>query len=121
MIESDLIDGEARKALNDVTKSLAYQYKGTFSQETIDDIVLDSYRKRAANATVTRWLVLGTSGLLGSGSTCGLHGESYEHISPSSALPVHPQCRALANGPRVVQSTSRRSRGRLVGWVRTSV
>jgi arsenate reductase (thioredoxin) len=60
MIESDLIDGETKKALNDVTKSLAYQYKGTFSQETIDDMVFDSYLKRAANATVTRWLVVGT-------------------------------------------------------------
>jgi arsenate reductase (thioredoxin) len=60
MIESDLISEETRKALNSVAKGLAYRFKGVFSLETIEDMVFDSYIKRAATATVTRWLIVGT-------------------------------------------------------------
>jgi arsenate reductase (thioredoxin) len=60
MIESDLISEETKKALNSVAKELAYRFKGIFGQETIEDMVLDSYIKRAANAKVTKWLIVGT-------------------------------------------------------------
>jgi protein-tyrosine-phosphatase len=60
MIESELITPDLRKQLTNVARSLALRFRGVFGQETIEDMVLDSYLKRAANATIPDWLVVGT-------------------------------------------------------------
>ena len=48
-----------RHALQRVTNDLHLKYRGVFGRETIEAVVLDSYRDLAATATVTRWLVIG--------------------------------------------------------------
>jgi protein-tyrosine-phosphatase len=60
MIESDLIPADHKRALESVVRDLQVRFQGVFGRETIEDMVLDSYIKRAANATVTTWLVVGT-------------------------------------------------------------
>jgi len=48
-----------RTALASVARDLHAKFKGVFGQETIEELVLDSFRKLAARATVTDWLVVG--------------------------------------------------------------
>ena len=48
-----------KMALASVARDLHAKFKGVFGQETIEVLVLDSFKKLAASATVTDWLVIG--------------------------------------------------------------
>lgn len=57
MDENGFIPDERHAALHRVVLYLQQKYKGVFGQETIEAIVLDSYRQMAAKAKITEWLV----------------------------------------------------------------
>jgi protein-tyrosine-phosphatase len=48
-----------RAGLAKVAQDLQAMYQGVFGLETIQDLVSDSYRRLAATAKVTKWLVIG--------------------------------------------------------------
>ncbi len=52
-----LTDGE-RRALRIAAHDLQSEFRGVFGEETIESLLISSYQELAANATVTRWLVL---------------------------------------------------------------
>jgi protein-tyrosine-phosphatase len=56
----DLIPSGTRSALRNVARDLHHRFEGLFGQETIQDLLEDSYLSLAATATTSRWLVLGT-------------------------------------------------------------
>jgi len=49
-----------RMGLHGVARDLHIEFRGIFGEETIEELVLDSYAELAATATVTAWLVLGS-------------------------------------------------------------
>lgn len=49
-----------RSALSNVALDLHIKFQGVFGQETIEALVLDSFRELAARATVSKWLVNST-------------------------------------------------------------
>jgi arsenate reductase (thioredoxin) len=59
MVQSHAISPSDRRALSNVARDLHEMFSGVFGIETIEMLVLDSYAKRAATASVTRWLVIG--------------------------------------------------------------
>jgi protein-tyrosine-phosphatase len=58
--DTDLIPAATRSALRNVALDLHDRYQGLFGQETIQDLLENSYLALAATATVSRWLVLST-------------------------------------------------------------
>ncbi|MFZ0170614.1 MAG: arsenate reductase ArsC [Acidimicrobiales bacterium] len=56
----DLIPIGTRGVLHNVARDLHHEFEGVFGEETIEQLVFDSYRGLAATATVGRWLVLST-------------------------------------------------------------
>lgn len=59
MVDMSTIPEGRLRALTNVARDLHRRFEGVFGQETIDALVLDSYAKLAARATVTQWLVVG--------------------------------------------------------------
>jgi arsenate reductase (thioredoxin) len=59
MVDTHTIPPGMVTALAHVAKDLHERFQGVFGQETIDDLVFDSYAKLAAHATVSDWLVVG--------------------------------------------------------------
>ena len=60
MTDTDLIPASTRNALRNVARDLHHRFEGVFGEETIQDLLEDSYLSLAATATVSRWLVLST-------------------------------------------------------------
>ena len=48
-----------RMCLHSAARDLHTEFRGIFGEETIEELVLDSYAELAATATVTRWLAVG--------------------------------------------------------------
>ncbi len=48
-----------RMCLHGVARDLHTEFRGIFGEETIEELVLDSYNELVATATITRWLVVG--------------------------------------------------------------
>jgi hypothetical protein len=46
-------------ALRGVVRDLHAEFRGAFSEQTIERLLRESYEELAAKATVTRWLVVG--------------------------------------------------------------
>ncbi len=59
MEEAGVLTNGERRALRIAAHDLQVEFRGVFGEETIESLLLSSYRELAANATVTRWLVLG--------------------------------------------------------------
>ncbi len=59
MSELDLLTPMQRRGLASAARDLHTRFQGVFGLETIEALVVDSYNKLAAKATVTRWLVIG--------------------------------------------------------------
>jgi protein-tyrosine-phosphatase len=49
-----------RMGLHGVARDLHIEFRGIFGEETIEELVLDSYAELVATATVTTWLVIGS-------------------------------------------------------------
>ena len=49
-----------RMCLHNAARDLHTEFRGTFSERTIESLLLDSYAELASRATVTRWLALGS-------------------------------------------------------------
>jgi protein-tyrosine-phosphatase len=49
-----------KMALASVARDLHAKFQGVFGRETIEALVLDSFKELAAKATITEWLVVGT-------------------------------------------------------------
>src|SRR5262249_40699267 len=62
MIDHVMTSGE-RMCLHSVARDLHTEFRGIFSEETIRTLLFDCHAELAANATVTRWLVLGAEQL----------------------------------------------------------
>ena len=48
-----------RMCLHSAARDLHIEFRGIFGEETIEELVLDSYAELAASATITRWLAVG--------------------------------------------------------------
>jgi len=59
MGELDLMTPGERMALRSAARDLHAEFRGVFGEETIESLLLSSYRELAATATVPRWLVVG--------------------------------------------------------------
>jgi protein-tyrosine-phosphatase len=59
MTDLSVIPSGAQSALRSAAHDLHRQFHGVFGEETIHQLVLDSYRELAATASVNRWLVVG--------------------------------------------------------------
>ena len=59
MVNHDMTQAE-RMGLHGVARDLHIEFRGIFGEETIEELVLDSYAELVATATVTTWLVLGS-------------------------------------------------------------
>jgi arsenate reductase (thioredoxin) len=57
MTENGSIPEDQHAALLGVVRHLHYKYEGVFGQQTIEALVLDSYRQMAAKAKIKDWLV----------------------------------------------------------------
>jgi protein-tyrosine-phosphatase len=63
--------------LDGTVRDLHDKHDGVFGIETIESLVVDSYVKLAATATVTRWLALGTHRLAGERLDALVHAEDH--------------------------------------------
>lgn len=59
MTDTDLIPAGARNGLQNAARDLHQRYERVFGEETILDLLEDSYVSLAATAKVQRWLVIG--------------------------------------------------------------
>jgi protein-tyrosine-phosphatase len=59
MADHAMTPGE-RMCLHSAASDLHTEFRGIFSEETIESLLLDSYAELAARATVTKWLALGS-------------------------------------------------------------
>ena len=59
-MNNKLITAGERMCLHNAARDLRTEFRGTFSEQTIESLLLDSYAELASRATVTRWLVLGS-------------------------------------------------------------
>ena len=59
MKDVDSIAPGVRSTLSRIAGELHDRFPGVFGQETIEAVVVDSYLELAANATTTRWLIVG--------------------------------------------------------------
>jgi arsenate reductase len=60
MTELDSIPAGVADALSNVTSDLHREFQGVFGEQTVHQLVIDSYRELASRATVQRWLVIST-------------------------------------------------------------
>ncbi|HTR68595.1 MAG TPA: arsenate reductase ArsC [Mycobacteriales bacterium] len=60
MADIDVVPAGIATALGSVARDLHTEFAGVFGEPTIERLLIDSYRELAANATVTRWLIIGT-------------------------------------------------------------
>jgi arsenate reductase (thioredoxin) len=57
---SHFITAGERMCLHNAARDLRTEFRGIFSEQTIEALLLDSYAELASRATVTRWLALGS-------------------------------------------------------------
>ena len=86
-----------------VARDLHARFQGVFGQETIETLVLDSFQRAGGEATVTRWLVVGTERFARAapGSSRPSRGPLAEE-GPGRLVPVCSQRRAVPDGARLV-------------------
>jgi len=58
-----VITAGERRCLHSAARDLHTQFRGIFSEQTIESLLLDTYAELASRATVTRWLALGSERL----------------------------------------------------------
>ncbi len=56
----EVLTPSVNAGLEKVASDLQAKYRGVFGLETVRELVFDSYRRLAATAKVTKWLVIGT-------------------------------------------------------------
>jgi arsenate reductase (thioredoxin) len=76
-IQSELVPLNLRGPLDGIARDLHDKFEGVFGTETIESLVVDSYIKLAARATVTRWLVVSTQRLAGERLDALVHAEDH--------------------------------------------
>jgi protein-tyrosine-phosphatase len=57
-MSSHVMTAGERMCLHSAARDLHTEFRGIFSEETIESLLLDSYAELASHATVTRWLAL---------------------------------------------------------------
>jgi protein-tyrosine-phosphatase len=60
MTDLDIIPAGVADALSNVTRDLHHEFLGVFGEQTVHQLVVDSYRELASGATVQRWLIIST-------------------------------------------------------------
>jgi arsenate reductase (thioredoxin) len=84
--ETELIAAGTRNALRNVARDLHHRFEGLFAEETIQDLLEDSYLALAATATVHRWLVLSTERFARQRLNALIHAETPAHGRPPAVL-----------------------------------
>ena len=85
-----------RMCLHSAAIDLHAEFRGIFGTETIESLLLDSYRELAAKATVSQWLVIGAERFARQRLQALAHVQAASGGKvPAVLLPVRAQGRAL--------------------------
>ncbi|MGO9559531.1 MAG: arsenate reductase ArsC [Acidimicrobiales bacterium] len=75
-----------RRALHSAARDLHAEFEGVFGEETIEQLLNDSYTELASHATVSRWLVITTERFARQRLQALVHAESRAEGQPPAVL-----------------------------------
>jgi arsenate reductase len=106
MSDVELLPGGVRKALHSAARDLHREFEGVFGEETIEQLVTDSYRGLEATADVTRWLVVSAERFVRQRLQALIHAETRSEGRRPAVLFLCVR-RTLTDGARFLSLSSR--------------